>query len=84
MLPPVCKETSSTEKEHFLVDCGFFDENERAESCSPPNFAQPQHVLVMLKDDADTDGHAWTEHDRQAAELLLGLGGGNSQRACHS
>ena len=84
MLPLVGKETSSTEKEHVHDDSGFFDENERAESCSPPNFAQPQHVLVMLKDDADTDGHAWTEHDRQAAELLLGLGGGNSQRACHS
>lgn len=84
MLPLVGKETSSTEKEPVHDDSGFFDDNEQAESCSPPNFAQPQHVLVMLKDNGDTDGHAWTEHDRQAAELLLGLGGGNSQRAWHS
>ena len=85
MLPPsVDKATGSTEKEHVPDDSGFFDDNERAESCSPPNLAQPQHVLVMLKDDADTDANAWTEHDRQAAEVLLGLGGGNSQRTCHS
>lgn len=85
MLPPSAnKAAGSTEKEHVPDDSGFFDDNERAEPCSPPNKAQPQHVLVMLKDDADTDADAWSEHDRQAAELLLGLGGGNSQRTCHS
>lgn len=71
-------------------DSGFFDDAEQASMCSLPEAGQPKHVLDMLHGDAHTshnpgpDTDAWTEHDRQAAELLLGLGGGHvSMRKAH-
>lgn len=49
-------------------DSGFFEDGDRSDSFSPPTRAQPQHVLNAH------DNDTWTEHDHQAAELLLGLG----------